>query len=130
MSAFRSVPVALAAAAAFLAPAVPAGENADAVNGQTVFEQLCGICHAVTPDGSGPPMGPNLFGVMGRKAGSEPDYAMYSPALKAYGVTWDATTLDEYLNNPANKVPGTIMPVMLPEKKDRTDVIAYLASLE
>lgn len=129
MSAIRSA-TALALLAACSTPFASSAESGDPVNGQTVFEQLCGICHAVTVDGSGPPMGPNLFGVVGRKVGSEPNYAMYSAALKAFDGEWDVATLDEYLNNPTSKVPGTIMPVMLPDKKDRTDVIAYLASLE
>ncbi len=55
---------------------------------------------------------------------------MYTPALKALGFAWDARLLDEFLNNPATRVPGTTMPVTLPASKDRADVIAYLASLE
>ncbi len=120
----------LALAVALFTPAAFAAEKADAVNGKTIFEQLCGICHAVASDGSGPTMGPNLFGLIGRKAASEPNFAMYTPALKALGFAWDARLLDEFLNNPATRVPGTTMPVTLPASNDRADVIAYLASLE
>ncbi len=117
-------------AAALVTPVMFAAENPDVAHGKTVFEQVCGICHAIAQDGSGPTMGPNLFGLIGRNAGSEPNFAMYSPALKGYGVEWNAKTLDEFLINPTAKVPGTTMPVMLPDAKDRADVIAYIASLE
>ena len=55
---------------------------------------------------------------------------MYSPALKKYGVTWNAKTLDEFLVMPMQKVPGTTMPMMLPDAKERGDVIAYLSSIK
>lgn len=105
-------------------------EKGDESKGLTIFEQLCGFCHGVAPDGSGPTMGPSLFGLMGRKAATEPNYPMYSAALKASGVEWNARSLDDFLANPMVKVPGTTMPVLVPEKKDRTDLIAYLATLK
>lgn len=120
---------ALVLAAVLAAPGF-SGEQADAVNGQVVFEQLCGICHAVTADGSGPSMGPGLFGLLGRKVATEPNYAMYTDALKAYDEKWDVRTLDEFLKSPMTRVPGTSMPVMLPNDKERADVIAYLGSLK
>lgn len=107
-----------------------AGFAADVANGKTIFEQRCGICHAVSKDPGGPVAGPNMVGLIGRKAASEPGFTMYSPALKKYGVTWNAKTLDEFLVMPMQKVPGTTMPMMLPDAKERGDVIAYLASLK
>jgi cytochrome c2 len=98
-------------------------------NGQTIFEQRCGICHAVSKEPGGPVAGPNMVGLIGRKAASEATFSMYSPALKKYGVTWSAKTLDEFLVMPMQKVPGTTMPMMLPDAKERTDVIAYLTSI-
>jgi len=103
---------------------------ADVANGKTIFEQRCGICHAVTKDPGGPVAGPNMVGLIGRKAASEPAFTMYSPALKKYGITWNAKTLDEFLTMPMQKVPGTTMPMMLPDAKERGDVIAYLSSLK
>lgn len=105
-------------------------EGGDTTRGKVTFEQLCSFCHGVSSDGTGPTMGPNLFGLIGRKAASEPNFAMYSPALKAFGITWDTKSLDGFLNNPTAKVPDTTMPVMLSDKKDRADVIAYIASLK
>jgi cytochrome c2 len=129
MFATRSIGL-LAACALLVTSAVHAADEPDAVSGKIVFEQLCGICHAVSADGSGPTMGPNLFGLIGRKAASEPNYAMYSAALKAYGVTWTIKSLDDFLSNPMTRVPGTTMPLMITDDKDRASVILYLASLE
>jgi cytochrome c len=74
--------------------------------------------------------GPNFLGVVGRKAGSEPDFTLYTPALKASGITWSTKTLDKFLINPAAKVPGTAMPMQTPDDKTRADVVAYLATLK
>jgi cytochrome c2 len=114
----------LAASAAF------AADKPDVENGKDIFEQRCGICHAVNKDPGAPVAGPNMVGLVGRKAGSEPSFSMYSPALKKYGVVWSAKTLDEFLIMPVSKVPGTTMPMMLPDAKERTDVIAYLSTLK
>ena len=73
-------------AAAVVAPAVcAAGPQPDVENGKTTFAAMCGICHSVVKAG-GPTQGRNLLGVVGRKAGSERDFTMYTPALKASGT--------------------------------------------
>lgn len=120
----------LALAAVFAAPAVLSAGEADVENGRTIFAQRCGICHAVSNEPGGPTAGPNMVGLIGRKAASQPDFNMYSPALKAHDVNWSAETLDEFLVNPPTTVPGTTMPMTLPDKKERGDVIAYLATLK
>ena len=129
MSATRTVRL-LALAAALVTPAVFAAGKPDIDNGKTIFEQRCGICHAVSNEPGGPVLGPNMVGLIGRKAGTEPDFPLYSAAMKAYGVKWSTKTLDEFLVMPMHKVPGTTMPMMLPDEKERADVIAYIASLE
>jgi len=104
------------------APAVAAG---DADNGATVFKR-CAACHTVEP-GKKAGMGPNLAGVVGRKAGAS-DFA-YSPAMKAAGVKWTPDTLDMFLTRPAAMVKGSRMAFAgLPAAQDRADVIAYLAT--
>ena len=108
----------------------PAAFAADLANGKTIFDQRCGICHAVSKEPGGPVAGPSMVGLIGRKAATQPEFTMYSPALKKYGVTWNAKTLDEFLVMPMQKVPGTTMPMMLPDAKERADVIAYLTSLK
>lgn len=117
-------------AAVVLSSTAFAGGKPDAENGQTIFTQRCGICHAVNNEPGGPVAGPNMVGLVGRKAASAPGFAMYTQALKSYGVTWNAKTLDEFLISPMTKVPGTIMPMMLPDNKERADVIAYLSTLK
>lgn len=118
----------LALAAALVTPAVFAA--GDIENGKTVFAARCGICHAVNKEPGAPAMGPTMVGVVGRKAGALPDFAMYSAALKGYDVKWDARTLDAFLANPMTAVPGTSMYMVLPDEKERADVIAYLESLK
>ena len=117
-------------AAAIVAPALcAAGPKPDIENGKATFNTMCGICHSVQETG-GPNQGPNLLGVIGRKAGSVSEFAMYSPALKASGITWSKKTLDKFLINPMAKVPGTAMPMLIPDDKTRADVVAYLATLK
>ena len=121
----------LVAAASLVASSVfAANPKPDIENGKTVFSQQCGICHAVTDEPGGPTQGPNLVGLIGRKAASDKDFPSYTAALKAYGVTWNAKNLSDFLINPMAKVPGTMMPMILPDDKIRADVVAYLASLK
>ncbi|WP_395671867.1 c-type cytochrome [Phenylobacterium sp.] len=67
----------------------------------------CQSCHAVTK-GQKSGMGPNLFGVGGRKAGTLADYK-YSPAMVKYGQPWTRANLIEFISNPRTAVPGTKM---------------------
>ena len=100
----------------------------DAAAGQALFKQKCGICHS--PVQGQNKIGPSLYGVVGRKAGSLADYT-YSDAMKNANRTWDAATLDDYLTNPRQKIPGVKMIFAgLPEASDRQNVIAYLSTLK
>ncbi len=69
--------------------ALAAGDKVDVENGKLIFSQRCGICHAVNKDPGGPVAGPNMVGIVGRKAASVPDFAMYSEALKKSGLVWN-----------------------------------------
>jgi cytochrome c len=118
-------------AAALITPAVfAASPKPDIENGKAQFAALCGICHAATKEPGGPVLGPNLFGVVGRKPGGDKEYANYTPALQGHKVTWNAKTLDEFLENPMAKVPGTQMIMPVPDAQSRADLIAYLATLK
>jgi cytochrome c len=95
--------------------------------GQQAFA-ACSACHSVKPGEKR--MGPNLFGVFGRKAGSMPGYA-YSPAFAKLGNKWTAGELDQYLKSPQKTVPGTKMFFGgIADDTRRRAVIAYLASLK
>lgn len=106
-----------------------AGPKPDVEHGKATFAVMCSVCHS-TQESGGPIEGPNLLGVVGRKSGSQPDFAKYTPALKAYGVTWSEKTLNKFLINPNASVPGTAMPMLIPDDKTRADVVAYLATLK
>jgi cytochrome c2 len=110
--------------------ATPAVLAEDADSGKAVFERLCAACHATTTEPGGPPTGPTLAGVFGRKSASVKEFAMYTPALKAHDVTWNDKSLDEFLANPMLKVPGTMMVMPVTDAKERSDVIAYLKTLK
>lgn len=88
----------------------------------------CISCHAVTPGRNG--VGPSLHGIYGGKAATVAGYA-YSAALKDAGLTWDAATLDAWLANPKQVVPGTKMVFFgMPDAARRKQVIDYLATLK
>jgi cytochrome c len=96
---------------------------ADADKGKVVFEQ-CAACHSLGEAGDYD--GPTLKGVIGRKAGSLEDYR-YSAAMKRSDVTWDATTLDQYVADPQAFIPGNRMAFAgISDKAQRDDLIAYL----
>lgn len=104
-----------------------AARAADAAAGQAVFKSQCGICHSVQAGRN--MIGPSLAGIVGRKAGQEPNFH-YSPANKSSGLTWDEATLDRYLTSPQTVVPHTIMTYGgLKDTAKRADLIAYLATL-
>ncbi len=93
-------------------------------HGKVLFLR-CASCHEIQPSGV-KRIGPSLQGVVGRKAGSLPDYP-YSPAMKAADLVWDKATLDRWLERPGDVVPGTAMAFGgLPNAADRQAVIAYL----
>src|SRR5437879_3681061 len=73
------------------------GTAADAAAGQAQFNK-CKICHTVEAGGHSM-VGPNLHGVIGRKAGTADNFA-YSEAMKNSGIVWDDDTLTKYLRDP------------------------------
>ena len=105
-------------------PTLAAG---DAAAGKQMFTTTCGACHSTKPGVN--MIGPSLAGIVGSKSGTAPGYS-FSPALKAANITWDEQTLDKFLENPKQDVHGTKMPIMVPNPKDRDNVIAYLETLK
>lgn len=87
--------------------AAPPTAAADASHGRTVFAAQCAMCH--TASRNGPTiLGPPLFGVVGRKAGSFAGYA-YSPTMRSAGFVWTDDRLHTYLPAPAKMLPGIKM---------------------
>lgn len=104
------------------APAEPA-----AATPPQAFMQ-CVACHSPKAGMNG--VGPSLFGVVGRKAGTLPGYS-YSEALKTWGKDLTPEELDKWLEAPMKDVPGTkmVFPGM-PDAAKRKEVIDYLTTLK
>jgi cytochrome c len=96
-------------------------------HGHDVFNKICAQCHS---DKKGVNrVGPSLYGVVGRKAGTEPGFA-YSDAMKNFGKVWTSDELTHYLWDPQAWVPGVAMHFAgLKRKWNRHAVIAYLETL-
>jgi cytochrome c len=96
-----------------------------AESGERTFNQQCKACHTVEKGGAST-IGPNLFGVIGRKAGSAPGFE-FSDAMKKSGITWDEASLADYLKDPKAKVPdGKMVFAGLKRPPQLADLIAYL----
>jgi cytochrome c len=95
------------------------------VDGAALFELSCGSCHTAGK-GEAAKVGPNLFGIVGRTAGSAPNF-QYSKVMSAAKITWTEPMLDKFIENPAQALPGTAMPFGgLPDKANRAQLIAFL----
>jgi glucose/arabinose dehydrogenase len=119
----------LAAALGFLGAGAgtqsQAAPEGDAPRGAQLFGEQCALCHG---SGAAGGRGPDLRGVFLRPPAHVPGFA-YSDALKAASWIWNEGRLDHYLENPAAAWPGTSMAYSVPERNDRTDIIAYLKTL-
>lgn len=98
----------------------------DLIKGKSAFA-VCAVCHSDTAGKNG--IGPSLFGVVGRDAGTAPGFK-YSAAMKAAGK-WTPEKLDAFIAAPKTAVPGTSMPFGgLKDAAKRADLVAYLATLK
>ena len=104
-------------AVAALLASISGAAAQDAATGEKVFAK-CKICHQIGENAKNA-VGPALNGVVGRPAGTYPDYH-YSDANKNSGIIWDEATLKEYLRDPKAKVPGTKM--VFPGSKSDEDI--------
>jgi cytochrome c len=102
-------------------------QERDVASGQLVFNNVCRTCHT-TREGDNR-LGPNLYRIVGRKAGSLQNYG-YSSAMKGADFVWDEAKLDRFIANPEQTVPGNNMKPFsgLASADDRDKVIAFLLS--
>src|SRR5579872_6311057 len=101
---------------------------ADAKKGQQAFA-VCQTCHNVAKGGANG-IGPNLFGVVGRRAASVSGF-YYSPALKASKIVWTNDKLKPWITAPYKLVPGTRMTFAgVSDAAKADDIVAYLDTLK
>ena len=128
----RHARIAIGAAAAICVLVCAGGERShaagDAGKGEHAFTRQCAICHTV--DRGGPNrFGPNLFGVLHRKAGTVAGFD-YSRAFKATATwDWNEDLVAGWIAAPGQMVPGTAMGIFQGVAQiDRDDIVAYLAT--
>ena len=98
--------------------------STSAAEGAKVFKQ-CAACHSIAEGGKNK-IGPALWGVLGRQAGSLPDYK-YSKAMAAYGKKWSFEEMNGFLIKPKDWIKGTKMTYAgLKSEKERAAVILYM----
>jgi cytochrome c len=117
----------LAAAAALTLGVSQAASAQDAAAGQRVFNQ-CRACHVIENNGRNG-VGPNLHGVVGRRAGSIENfrYSANMRQLAEGGLTWDEANLRRYLTNPKDVAPqGSMSFPGIRNEQQLNDLIAYL----
>jgi len=98
--------------------------TADVKRGETLYFQ-CRACHTLD-EGGAHKVGPNLYGVLGQKAGSAPGFS-YSDAVKNSDVVWTSEALSAWLEQPAQFLPGNMMVfVGVKKPQDRANLIAFM----
>ena len=98
--------------------------STSAAEGAKVFKK-CAACHSIAEGGKNK-IGPALWGVLGRQAGSLPDYK-YSKAMAAHGKKWSFEEMNGFLLKPKSWIKGTKMSYAgLKKEKDRAAVILYM----
>src|SRR5688572_13190079 len=112
---------------ALLLAALASQAAGDAARGARLFHP-CAHCHSTSPGAH--LLGPSLASVFNGKAGSVEGFDRYSGALRNSGKTWDAETLDQWLADPAQFIPGNTMAFPgVRNAKAREDLIAYLKAV-
>lgn len=113
------------AAAVLAILAHPGSAQSDvAARGERVF-RACAACHSLLPDRN--MTGPSLAELWHRRAGGLASFRRYSPALRDSGVVWDDTSLEAWLKDPAQFIPGNTMTFPgIKDAQQRADLIAYL----
>lgn len=114
--------------------ATPALAAGDASHGAQIFKGTCGVCHLAQPHPAMSDLamriGPNLWGVVGRKAGTG-EHFRYSAAMRGSGITWTPQTLVPYVHEPQKTIPNIRMSFLgLKNLKDAEDVVAYLQTFK
>lgn len=117
----------MATALVALIAASVAAAAGDPERGERVY-RVCLACHALEPGRH--LTGPSLADIWGREAGTIEGFGRYSPALEAADLVWDEDTLDAWLRNPQDLVPGNRMAFRgIGDADARADLIAFLETV-
>jgi cytochrome c len=114
--------------AAIVALSAGAGEAADIAKGEAAFVRQCAICHTIDKGGDNR-LGPNLFGVVRRRAGTVPEFK-YSNAFRNIATfEWTEGLLGPWIALPSVMIPGTTMGTFPGvSDRDKDDIVAYVAA--
>lgn len=118
----------LAPLLAILALAAPARAETETSDAQVAFNNACRTCHSMKEGDHR--LGPSLYGIVGRKAGSIEGYG-FSSAMQQSNVVWDEATLDAFIENPDKVVHGNAMKPYggIDDPAQRSEIVAYLKSI-
>ena len=115
-------------AAALIAASAAAAVAQDIGKGETSFRR-CRLCHAIGENAQNK-IGPALNGLEGRRSGIVADFH-YSDAQKNAGIVWDAASFNEYIRDPAAKVPGTKKVFAgIKDEQEINDLWAYIKQFD
>jgi cytochrome c len=119
---------AFAVALAILALSASTGQAADVAKGEAAFVRQCAICHTIDKGGENR-LGPNLFGIVGKRAGTVPGFKYTNAFRNTATFEWSEGLLGPWIALPAVMVPGTAMGVFPGvSDRDKDDIVAYLAA--
>jgi cytochrome c len=117
-----------ACALAALALSASTGQAADVAKGQAAFVRQCAICHTIDKGGENR-LGPNLYGIVGKRAGSVPGFKYTNAFRNTATFEWSEGLLGPWIALPAVMVPGTAMGVFPGvSDRDKDDIVAYVAA--
>ena len=103
-------------------------QAADMAKGQAAFVRQCAICHTIDKGGENR-LGPNLFGVVGRRAGTVQGFKYTNAFRNTANFEWSEGLLGPWISLPAVMVPGTAMGTFPGvSDRDKDDIVAYVAA--
>ena len=107
-----------------------AAQAADVAKGQAAFVRQCAICHTSEKGGDNR-FGPNLFGIVGKKAGTVAGFTYTNAFKNRANWEWTEDAIGGWMMFPSTMIPGTAMGVFQGiAEKDRDDLVAYLTTLK
>ena len=124
----RRLQLALAVMTAAALLGAGASQAADLAKGEAAFVRQCAICHTIDKGGDNR-LGPNLFGIVGRRAGTVQGFKYTNAFRNTATFEWTEGLLGPWIALPAVMVPGTAMATFPGvSDRDKDDIVAYLAA--